>query len=74
MAMKWGPVAVNAYTIYRDICKVQVRSLGIFEHTGCSEPPGQLGLGVLRTAFYVYPRRDGLLGLKNDDVVGPCRE
>ena len=40
MAMKWGPVARNGHTVYGDICKVQVRSLGIFEHTGCGEPHG----------------------------------
>ena len=27
-------------TIDGDICKVQMRSLGIFEHTGCGEPHG----------------------------------
>ena len=50
MAMQWGQVALNGYTIYRDLCKVQVRSLGIFEHTWRGEPHGQLGLGVLPTA------------------------
>ena len=29
MAMFWGQVASNGYTIYRDLYKVQVRSLGI---------------------------------------------
>ena len=32
-----------------DICEVQMRSLGIFEHTLCSEPHGQLGIGILPT-------------------------
>ena len=35
--------------LYRIICKVQVRSLGIFEHTERGEPHGLLGLGVLLT-------------------------
>ena len=42
---------MSKYTIYKDICKVQVRSLGIFEHTGRDEPHGLLGLGVLPTAL-----------------------
>ena len=40
MALKLGLVERNGDTIYRDICKVQVRSLGIFEHTGLSEGLG----------------------------------
>ena len=40
MAMQLGPVASNGYTIYRDICRVQVRSIGIFEHTWRSEAHG----------------------------------
>ena len=40
MAAKWGAIASSGYTIYRDVCKVQVRSLGIFEHVGRSEAHG----------------------------------
>ena len=45
MAMKWGRVDAIG-----DICEVPVRSLGIFEHTGCGEPHGEVGPGVLPTA------------------------
>ena len=33
-----------------DICEVQMRSLGIFEHTGRSDAHGSLGQGLLPTA------------------------
>ena len=33
-----------------NICEVQMRGLGILEHTGCGEPHGLLDLGVLPTA------------------------
>ena len=46
-----GLVASNRYTIYRDICKVQLDSLGIFEHAGRSEAHGYLGLCVRPTAY-----------------------
>ena len=46
MVIKWGAVASNVHTIYRDVCKNQVQILGIFEHTGRSEVHGQVGLGV----------------------------
>ena len=35
MAMYWGRVDAIG-----DICEVPVRSLGIFEHTGCGETHG----------------------------------
>ena len=41
MALYWGLVASNRYRIFRDTCKVQVRSLGIFEQTGHSEAQGR---------------------------------
>ena len=40
MAIYWGPVASNGYTIYRDIHKVQVCSFLLFGHTGTSEAYG----------------------------------
>ena len=51
MAMKLCKVASNWYNIYKDICKIQGRILGNFEHTGCSEPNGKLALGVLPSAL-----------------------
>ena len=37
MAMQWGAVASKFILYNRDICKAQVRSLGIFENTGSNE-------------------------------------
>ena len=51
MAIQWGAEASKGYTIYRDVSKVQVHNLGIFEHTGRSEAHGLVGLGVLHIAF-----------------------
>ena len=51
MAMLWGALASNGYTIYRDVSKVQMRNQGIFELTGRSEAPGLVGLGVLPSAY-----------------------
>ena len=51
MAMLWGTVASNRYTIYRDVSKVQMRNQGIFELTGRSKAHGLVGLGVLPTAY-----------------------
>ena len=56
MATWWGPVASNGYTIYGDICKVQVRSLGIFELKGRSDNHGKVGLGILLTAYGLSSR------------------
>ena len=40
MAMLWGAEASNGYTIYRDVCKVQVRSLEITSIQGAVKANG----------------------------------
>ena len=70
-----GSVGSNCDTIYRDICKFQMHSLGIFDHTGRSEAHRYCRPGVvLPTPFYVYSRWVVLQGLRNSVVVGSGRE
>ena len=40
MAMEQGPVASKGYNVYRVLCKVQVRSLGILSIQGVVKPIG----------------------------------
>ena len=40
MAMEQGPVASKGYNVYRVLCKVQVRSLGISSIQGVVKPIG----------------------------------
>ena len=50
MTLLWGQAASNRM-LKGALCEVQMHSLGIFEHTWCSEANGQLDLGVLLTAY-----------------------
>ena len=49
MALQLPQGESNGYTLYREICKVRVHSVGILEHTLRIKANGYLGLCVLPT-------------------------